>query len=455
MTFVEELFRLKNKPQSYGISEGRPWIKKDSGIVYYSGTIDDLEAEFSQKYPDSSFPIRVKKSRAGQKRIDPSFEFYQSDTPRTDRTEKVRYSSDGNFMVTDVPFIDEECEWMRNITASSLVVKRQGIDSSSATVQAYTRYYFYKIAFEAKNIDKDNSLLVEANIYENVTNPMLDSRMTPHIVRLIGRHSCPYNAKSISASFPLLYAELEFLRRKSTVRENYDNTTLNVIIMEKLSDSGISFYDFNHQNPESSQWLPVLFQIIYTLQCFVHVGLQHNDLHANNIWIDVLDHPIFFQYDVYGLKFGFFTRYKVKIFDFDFATKHATPQNGLQYHNTGLDGYICERYGRCNDWNEKTDIFRLLYGLYNSKTMKSFSIKYAKTHPPECGSESVTVSRCIASTGALCYRESNTYNTSACVLEDPPDISTPLEILHGDDFSTFRVDSFNNEVEIFSILNKG
>jgi len=70
-----------------------------------------------------------------------------------------------------------------------------------------------------------------------------------------------------------------------------------------------------------SQWfIDVMFQIstvLYVMKC---AGFNHNDLHGDNIWIEILDKPKRVDMVYRDTRYSISTRYMVKVYDYDFSS---------------------------------------------------------------------------------------------------------------------------------------
>jgi hypothetical protein len=107
---------------------------------------------------------------------------------------------------------------------------------------------------------------------------------------------------------------------------------------------------------------PLLFQVAYTLMCFKDVGLMHNDLHSGNVFVTLLPRSVERTYMISKRRsVTVRSRVFVQIFDFDFASKHATRYDSCAFRNTTLDTFFC--HGKrpiCNKYTESYDILRFL-----------------------------------------------------------------------------------------------
>lgn len=178
-----------------------------------------------------------------------------------------------------------------------------------------------KISFTSKDLEKDNSLIVENLIYQNFILKMVEKSFTPHCMIPLFSYRCKnFNAKNLKKkeSVPLKKWT------KDIDSEDYDKSSLNVLVLEKGKGSALEKW---MQTPHSVQsWMSVLFQIIWTLAVFGQYGLVHNDFHAGNTFLEPLDEPIFAIYFLSPIKYFVVPiHYFAKIFDFDRSTVDTKP----------------------------------------------------------------------------------------------------------------------------------
>lgn len=162
----------------------------------------------------------------------------------------------------------------------------------------------------------DNSLTVEKQIYEYLQIFAIDN-ISPNIIGYLGYFEC----KELS------FGE-EVLEQLNIRTEDVDSFGL--LILRK--SNGIPLYKFfDSIDIQEIDIVKILFQIIYTLKCFENIKLIHNDLHAGNILVEILDDEEQLNYSINGPIYSFYTKYIVKIYDFDRASipRHNIERNLL------------------------------------------------------------------------------------------------------------------------------
>lgn len=233
----------------------------------------------------------------------------------------------------------------------------------------------------AKTVN-DNSVQIEQAIYKNVVNKMLFGQITPHLVAYVTMFECG-NFKNTLETLNIN----EDSRAAALIKWNEMGLTMNSdyrkmhgiasVLMLEMNKTKMTLKQFLRSKTTTlDQILSVIFQVFYTLHCFNKASppLRHNDLHFDNILVDIV--PV--EDITYVL--GYDEAYKVntngvmiKIFDFDRS------YNGND--NTLLDGpdTYCNDYGSCNTNNPHFDTFTALYCFneYISKHVPNLKTKTA------------------------------------------------------------------------------
>lgn len=146
------------------------------------------------------------------------------------------------------------------------------------------------------------------------------------------------------------------------------------------------FTNYNLDNLDHYMFATLLFQIVYTLQCFAKLGIQHNDLHLKNLLVynDQKNKPELYKKDPTGNKFIFKNEsnesrtantevilqnfgFQIRIFDFDRSIKKptTTPIDSL---NSTLEVKIpesAEKFEKLTgEFNTKQDLYRVISLIY-------------------------------------------------------------------------------------------
>lgn len=144
---------------------------------------------------------------------------------------------------------------------------------------------------------------------------------------------------------------------------------------------GISLHQWAQQHHSLHQWICVLFQLLYTIDTMRALGIRHNDMHWDNVFVDPRgwNETFFFVLPTNNGDNARFTvcqgQPAVRLIDFDKASvvdpptnRKAPVQRGLPIewydalaHNPILNGSMCTSYGMCNnEANDKYDAHTVL-----------------------------------------------------------------------------------------------
>lgn len=285
----------------------------------------------------------------------------------------------------------EICAKPPNVAIKKLIGGSEGKkQSSSHTLQIVAQYlstkfdtgkrdFMYKISFQPRDTNTDNSLQVERSIYSEVINPLILKRNTPFLVAFYGELKSACSPQQVYNSMPAADKD-SFKRFFDDIRETGDYHTskpMQMLITERAMGKQVSDVDFSKfSNPEAT-FFEMLFQILWTLLCFRDVGLSHNDLHNGNVFLNKDETGnIYLAYNKYTT-FQFNRTLSTQIFDFDFSCKVPTKFNDCSIHNNKLEQKwngsttVCQQYGFCNNYDERRDITRFLtYMLIAHKNRK-------------------------------------------------------------------------------------
>lgn len=241
----------------------------------------------------------------------------------------------------------------------------------------------------------DNGTLVENSIYFFLINDLLEKRYTPNVFSFITVVECNNfltRLKEIRTSDPSNRFWMEIDQTVRTrfmadpnVMRNYDLNKVYFNIFER--GYGEPLYDSGQNKgllatPISIRdWKRILFQVIYTLHVFELYGIQHNDLHLGNVYIETNTSTFNIYVTNLNTQYLMETRYFVKIYDFDNAIARRTQYNTLQddLYNTRLtvnkgNTTSCQWGGMCNTWADRYDVFFFLNALFLEATRAPFNI---------------------------------------------------------------------------------
>ncbi len=225
-----------------------------------------------------------------------------------------------------------------------------------------------KVAFKIAPSDNshDNSMGNERQIYMFVKKHML--KLTPHFVAGIEIGKCNQDTllkldffsknskfmkqwaqlrgKSIYHSNNKIYkkSQYEFINRENST----DFLDVNYILLPRLKGKSLESILEKNLIPNVKFDIDICIQVAQALCVAEKFKFSHNDLRMGNIFIEVLKTPKTYEYK-YPFDFVLTTKYKVHIFDYDFASIESTFENSL------LEDEFCDSMGLCNKYVKNSD----------------------------------------------------------------------------------------------------
>jgi tRNA A-37 threonylcarbamoyl transferase component Bud32 len=154
----------------------------------------------------------------------------------------------------------------------------------------------------------DNSLPIEFVNYRLIANEMVNRRWTPHLVTTVATFQC--SDKDLKAH-PILYDNIygdlyaKYLETKKigseivrdcknlwclAIQKNveysplFDTLNMNFIVTERMKGKTLKKWCMEQHTVD--EWKTILFQVLYTLECFNRINFRHNDLHLGNIFVE-------------------------------------------------------------------------------------------------------------------------------------------------------------------------
>ena len=218
--------------------------------------------------------------------------------------------------------------------------------------------------------ETDNSLSFERKLYDVIVPKILEK--TPNIIKCIDILECSnlwVKLKNLEKSEGLEKSEKKIINSLLKMLGNINNEKckdmpIHVLILEKSNGKKLSNFlleDYKEMKNKVDIMEQIVLQIAYTLHIFEKEKLMHNDLHFQNIFIEILNKPITFTvythgYHVYSRQINFL----IKIYDFD----RSSLNNTENFENTLLTNSECADYGDCNEYQQNKDWFTFAHYLY-------------------------------------------------------------------------------------------
>jgi hypothetical protein len=174
----------------------------------------------------------------------------------------------------------------------------------------------------------------ELIIYGSVIQPIVTQQICPFFTNVYSTsHNCHYSQLE-SMLGPNLYESIGkslFSKRaiglqiNKKLRDLLQNIEFGVIVSQvggNISLERLLVQEQKNKTIGKIQWFQLLFQVAWGIYVLQVAGVTHNDLHANNILVEVTPNPL-----MYCLcknnplsYFTFQTSYKAQIYDFDRST---------------------------------------------------------------------------------------------------------------------------------------
>ena len=287
------------------------------------------------------------------------------------------------------PLVSETKEQAKDVTAQANKSLTEPSSENKST----------KVVTSQSN--EDNSLEIERLIYRKILNQLIMCGHTPHVVVYFGEILCNNFVdvlnKKLAQNDEIMLKLAHQLRVSEEINPNdnpmpppfksdsdelsplYDINQMRALISEKLIGETFAslLKQYSVHTPKSMQkrvfeqiYLPILAQVFYTLAVFSDFGLVHNDLHANNIYVQKYETSIENCYLIGGKFYKIDSEYQSRIYDFDRGAKSATKYNELQLENTLLKEY-CKSFGQCKEVDERREIFTICFFAYRLNTQKN------------------------------------------------------------------------------------
>jgi hypothetical protein len=271
-----------------------------------------------------------------------------------------------------------------------------GSDSVVVILKKAKQQFILKLTFvDSYDVKPLNYPDTEAQMY-NIMDILVRRNITPHVFMLVGCFGENVKRSAINPAFntwlkkynnyksyvyPILTETSNDDSRLMTLHEMFDYLSKWSIV--KSDDFICSIY-YN-----------IIFQIMYTIQCFIKVGIKHNDLHSGNIFILMRPQNII-KSTISSTK-KFCRRYKyrdasgvvqsvlipnigldVRIFDFDRSVKH---KNDFRYYPDGIKTIYMKnlkQLGSNDVVNPHSDTYKLLCHLFHNKYVPKNIILFVK-----------------------------------------------------------------------------
>jgi len=215
-----------------------------------------------------------------------------------------------------------------------------------------------KIGYQRKNVKLDE-LFAENFIYK-----FLNKFNLPFVVEYVKQFTCPNIDAFLRQFSPTIAMNLSEMYSGSEIHRGF-----NILLTKMCSDKCKTLHNLLISGINAEDANAILLQCIYTLVYFEEIGLQHNDLHTGNIFVEENPSNISLKFDD-KITFNFSSKYLVKIYDFDFSSIVPTKFNYKTFYPNGRNDRYMERTlcisNKSNHGIRDTAQFLLNYSRYSN-----------------------------------------------------------------------------------------
>ena len=218
-----------------------------------------------------------------------------------------------------------------------------------------------KISFKPKDAINNNQR-VETQIYEHVLKDL--SKHIPHLPKWYDTFTTSFDPSKTNCGIHMY-------------KKEWDITEATALIIEQIEGDLLSVF---LETPANVSDPTVVFQVLYTLLCFERVGLNHNDMHRNNMMVISLPEPVNFCYEFDKEFITFESNYLVKIIDYDRATiYHPKVERNCYLDMLRTDTPYYQR----NGYHPCSDVFKFLTNVYVEENEHGDIFKWIKLQCPK------------------------------------------------------------------------
>ena len=257
--------------------------------------------------------------------------------------------------------------------------------------------FILKITLIGSNIKENNDALIEYEHYKNMT-LLIKKNITPYVFRtkeklgpFKGAQLKPTIKKEISTQFNFdidkkkeeISSQFNFDidKKKKKMHEELFNSTYFFAMINETATEGetipfMSFLKRYYKNKNFKEIIyNLLFQLLYTLECFNRMSMKHNDLHLSNIMVILKKKNLtnskppdkFYRKFIYTDKKGkeiplYLPNIgiEIRIFDFDRSCKYKKTKLSQKIYSKFVEK---DTHQNCTE-NKYGDTYRLLYLLH-------------------------------------------------------------------------------------------
>jgi hypothetical protein len=176
------------------------------------------------------------------------------------------------------------------------------------------------------------SLLYEAQVYITFINSLISNKVSPHFLPYVGFGHCSLNDELTNS---ILGVDSEHVRdildSKHASRGFRYISYIDILVLPKVNkDTRTLFELFSSKSLSADDFKSIVFQVLYTLETMNRIGLTHNDIHLENIFVTKFSEPVSTVYEMMdGTRYMIKSQYSAIIYDWDFAYSEYVGNNPL------------------------------------------------------------------------------------------------------------------------------
>lgn len=293
-------------------------------------------------------------------------------------------------------------------------------------------------------------LLQQIDEIPGIINGVADNRMNLNVLKQdLYNHRCRdkymlkvrTNNKLINKqcnNTPVQPARWDLDCARFLVTEQATGVSLSKFLMDKLAHTPNTTNDIASLNNSLTS---IIFQIIHACYVMFSMGLQHNDLHSGNVFIDPVDKSnpytvIRLIYKVGDVIYSIPSNYIVKIYDFDFAFVRGQT-------NQKLNSQRSKDVGIYNELNSKFDLYIVFSTIYqqimNSLTTEALVSKIILYHFIKEVCPLIKYRADYPFFGRFCKKRQNADVCIAPLYPDDSLMQTPLQMMRNKLFSKYVI----------------
>lgn len=246
-------------------------------------------------------------------------------------------------------------------------------------------YKFLKLVQEketAKSLISFQALDYEVKVYQYITKNIILTNESNNFVPYIGFVSC--SLQNIVNEIKTAQNSLsEKDRHKlfeifSLPAKYFPNMKLNLLVTGSLENKKNlpTLYDLLYNRVLSDNSLnSIVFQLLHAIYVLEKHRIMHNDLHLDNVFVEVLDEPRRVSLKIDNKVFSFSTHYIPKIFDWDRCYVESLGENAI------INSRRYKLLNATNKFGKKRDYYQFICGIV-SHSRSDFTDKLIKSITP-------------------------------------------------------------------------